>query len=165
MKLLINLLYAVATLISYPSDKTKTMELADMKAEWHYDNEEICIELTSPGDGWMAIGFNNKEGLVGSNLIMAAHINNKTTVEDQYVVALGQHPKVSSLGGESHIATAEIIKHAKGQNLSLRIKTNPEDDYHHSLEKNRRVYMTLAFSTSKDFNHHSLKRDSKWINL
>lgn len=166
MKLFAHLLYASAITIglSTPS-KMKTCTLAGISAQWHFADNELCMELTSPSKGWIALGLNNQREFVGSNLIMASHNNGKTLIEDQFITELGVHPAVEELGGNSHILEATMQDHDNGKRLILKIQTSPKDNFHYALKSNERIYLTLAYSTSADFNHHSRQRASLWINL
>jgi len=166
MKPLIHLLYASAITfgLSTPS-QMKTHTMAGITAEWHFNQNELCMELTSPSKGWLAVGFNNKRDLIGSNLIMAAQRNGKTAIEDQYITSLGTHPTVDDLGGSSHIAEASIDDFGNGKRLILKIQATPQDNFHYLLKSNQRIYLTLAYSTSTDFSHHSRQRESIWIQL
>lgn len=165
MKSLTLLLYGLAVLVGYDPSVSKSHQMAAMEITWHFDEENFCCEITSPADGWIAIGLNEDREFVKSNLIMAALRDGKTVVEDQYISALGVHPKVDVLGGKSHITRAEVISIGGQSKLKLEMKAVPEDALHYRLQPNKRIYLTLAYSTHKDFNHHSTQRQSAWINL
>lgn len=165
MKLTSLLLYSFAMLVGYSPSEPKSHQMAGMDISWHFDGDQFCCEISSPAKGWIAIGLNEDREFVKSNLIMAAEINGQTVFEDQFITGMGIHPKVSTLGGQSHVTHAEIISTEQGRKLKLEIKTRPQDDLHYKLLPNRRVYLTLAYSHHNDFNHHSTQRQSVWINL
>lgn len=169
MKLFAPLLYASIFTIGINNPTApKTHQMAGITAQWHFDEEEhlLCIDLVTPGDGWIAVGFNNKRQFVGSNLIMASQANGLLTVEDQFITGMGEHPSVEQLAGTSHIANAEMNQqHDGNQQLTLHIITQPTDNFHYILGSGKRIYLTLAYSSSPDFDHHSVQRASVWINL
>ena len=75
-------------------------------------SDSLEIELEAPTNGWLAIGFNAENNIVGSDLLQFGIRSGKVYSEDQFVKAPGVHPSDQSLGGECNIRVLEGIEKA-----------------------------------------------------
>lgn len=136
-----------------------------MTVTWTIESDYLHIEARAPTQGWVAIGFNIKEGLQGTNLIMGAVKNGKVHIEDQWIVAVGEHKSILDLGGQDLLLEKAGKENAKGTTITFRIPLQATDDFHHNLEKGKAYHLLMAFSREDDFTHHSMIRTSVKIIL
>ena len=93
-------------LVTIPQDQhyiTK-VETNGMEVSWKFNDDYVDFVITAPTKGWIAIGFNEKDQLINSNLIMGKVENGQSILSDRYVVGLGDHRDVESLGGTNHLS-------------------------------------------------------------
>lgn len=143
----------------------KVIEHNGMQVKWHFTKTDVVIEIHSPEKGWIALGFNPKNDIVGSNLIMAAVRKGALQIEDQYVSAFAKHEAVEKLGGKSTISSFNGFEDEKGTHVSFRIEGNRSDEQHYRLEKGKEIYLILAYSLEDDFEHHSIMRKHLRVKL
>ena len=70
-----------------------------MSLFWQNDATNLYVGLVSPGTGWAGVGFSNRSGKPGTNIILGAVSNGTVTIEDHYGVTKELHlpDKTSSL--------------------------------------------------------------------
>lgn len=161
------LAYGFAVLLGPPKldEEPKMVEKAGMTFEWSFNEEQLEIKMTSPGPGWIAFGFNDQDQIKHSHLVMGSANGASQKVEDHYVVDFGDHRDVASLGGQSHIICSNVSDADARTVFTLKLDSKPKDGYHKALEPGSEWYLTLAYSLSDDFDHHSIKRTSVKVKL
>ena len=143
----------------------KAIEVGGMKVQWEAVGDHWEFSLEAPTSGWLAIGFNHKNDIVGANLIMAAVINDRLIIEDQYVTGLGKHPEVSKLGAQP-VAFAVSSKEKNGTTqIVIRIPQKKMDRFHYDLIKGQSIWLICAYSQDDSFDHHSRMRKHLQITL
>lgn len=135
----------------------RTAEKNDMSFTWRVDGNILEGKLRSPAFGWAAVGFNDKSGIVGNNLIMTGFVNGDGYGEDQFVTGMGVHPTVESLGGTSGLTILDADEDAEGTWVHFQLKLT-DDGYHYFFEAGQTCYLTLAYSVADEFDHHSRMR-------
>jgi len=152
------ILYGTMAII--PSDYfcMKNIEKNGMRVAWNHKNQILEIEIFVPTDGWMAIGFNDKTGLSGTNLIMANVHDGKITLSDRYTSKPGVHHAIEDLGGQNLLTLISGKETKQGTTLKFSMPKKPDDQFHHRLELAKPTYMLLAYSQEDDFKHHSIMR-------
>jgi len=70
-----------------------------MSLFWQNDATNLYVGLVSPGTGWAGVGFSNRSGKPGTNIILGAVANGTVTIQDNYGVTKELHlpDKTSSL--------------------------------------------------------------------
>ncbi len=138
--------------------KQQSARLAGMEVSWWYEQNELVIDVVSPANGWVAIGFNERDHIVATNLIMLGVRNGKPYLSDRYVVGFGDHRSVEELGGEirAHLLVAEEF--STGTHVRFSIPASPRDEHHYNLLPNTERYLIAAYSVSDDLDHHSRQR-------
>ncbi|GLR17295.1 hypothetical protein GCM10007940_19100 [Portibacter lacus] len=132
-----------------------------MTVEWIFlDEKNIKFKVTSPEKGWVAIGLNTENELVGSNLIMAAVSDKQNLISDRYIVDFGDHQSVVSLGAESQVELISAVEGKKGTVVEFILKTKTLDEYHFNIARKQKFYLVMAYSREDDFSHHSAMRTS-----
>lgn len=77
----------------------KSVTVDGYRAQWYFESDDVVFEISAPTTGWVTIGFNPRNNIVGSNLIMGAVVDGRLILEDQFVTGVGIHPTISQLGG------------------------------------------------------------------
>lgn len=132
-----------------------------MTVEWTYlDKNHVKFNVSSPSSGWVAIGLNTEERLVGSNLIMTAASPNGGIISDRFIVGFGNHQAVEDLGAKSQVELLSAQNSNGGTTVEFILTTVAQDAYHFNLDKGETYYLTLAYSHDNDFMHHSAMRTS-----
>jgi hypothetical protein len=100
-----------------------------MALYWQNDSTTLFVGLVSPGTGWAAVGFSNRTGKPGSNIIIGCVRNGKVTIEDDYGVTTQLHlpDKASSLlatggsesGGKTTLEFAIPLSNRDAQDVAL----------------------------------------------
>lgn len=114
--------------------------------------------LTAPTHGWVGVGFNRKNTIVGSDLLLFHVVDGKTTSTDMYVKRLGNPVKDSLLGGRNSISVLDGTEGKHGTTIRFSIPLNSGDpnDFVHEIGKE--FWLILAYSVDDDFSHHSRVR-------
>lgn len=145
--------------------QAQSLSTGGMHVKWDISNDHIEFEMTSPLKGWIAIGINDKDDIVGANLIMASIRNKQLIIEDQFVTSPGEHKSVESLGGKSAISNYEGFESDGKTTIRFRLKLAALDKFHYDLEKGKEIVIICAYSESDDFGHHSRIRKHFKITL
>jgi hypothetical protein len=142
-----------------------SIEVNGMTFSWAFDRGLLQCEASAPTAGWVAVGFNTKNELKGTNLIMGAIEQEFLNMEDQYIVKPGDHRSVIRLGG-SEAVTKRGGKEENGiTTISFSLPQLSSDKLHHQLIQGIEYYVLLAFSQEDDFQHHSIMRTTIKLKL
>jgi DOMON domain len=145
--------------------QTKSIEVNGMTVEWTYKKERIFFTISAPTEGWVTLGFNDKNDIAHTNLIFCRVQSGEVEVADHYVVAAGNHQETEKLGG-TFVVKDIVGEEKKGKttvSFSMPIKAN--DRYHFDLLEGTQRWFICAFSAEDDFNHHSRMREHREITL
>ncbi|NAY92355.1 hypothetical protein GTQ34_10525 [Muricauda sp. JGD-17] len=141
------------------------IQVERMKVSWQHHDEVVSFTASAPDDGWVALGFNSKDDIVGSNLIMVGVTGSKVTAEDFYVVSAGNPQPVKSLNSESQIINSSGSEENGITTVTFSIPIKAFDDYHFDLTKGRKLWLICAYSMEDEFDHHSRMRKHVEITL
>jgi secreted trypsin-like serine protease len=117
-----------------------------MSLFWQNDATNLYVGLVSPGTGWAGVGFSNRYGKPGSNIILGAVSNGTVTIQDNYGVTKELHlvDRASSLlamgGSESAGETT----------LEFVIPLASGDSQDVSLVPGQTVAVILAYQATRD---------------
>ena len=134
------------------------VESGGMRVSWSHQNDEIVFALSAPTEGWVAIGFNTVNDIVGAELVMVRVTDAVAYAEHRYVVAPGDHRPVSSFGRSSAVRAVGGAVSGRRVDVDLRLATDLTPDSGVSLVPGQRLYLIMAYSVSPDFDHHSRMR-------
>lgn len=135
----------------------RSVEKNGMSFTWRINGKMLEGKLKSPAFGWVAVGFNDKSGIVGSNLIMTRCVNGEGYGEDQFVTGMGVHPPIESLDGHPGLTILDADEDEEGTWIYFQLDLT-EDGYHYLFEPGETCYLTLAYSVADEFDHHSRMR-------
>ncbi len=136
----------------------KEVSLGGMQLKYVLKDEYVEIELTAPTTGWLGVGFNSRNDIVGSDLLLFHVVEDEAEALDMYVVTAGNPQLDTRLGGSHNI---EILDYEETPVSSkVRFKRplfgDPRYDYKHQLGDE--FWLILAYSTHDEFAHHSRMR-------
>ena len=143
----------------------KAVSVSGIDFSYQIKNEQIEIELSAPTTGWVGIGFNDKNSIVGSDLLLFHIVDGTAEGVDLFVKGFGDPRNDENLAGTNDI----IIPDSKEQDGSTHIKfsiplnSNDPNDFQHN--PGREIWLILAYSISDDFDHHSRVREHIPITL
>lgn len=136
-----------------------------MQVEWEYTGDLLTFRLHSPYQGWVGLGFNETNDIVNTNLVMGAVTEDRTQMEEFYVVGFGDPQPVVSLGGKLAVQAYEGVEDATGTSFQFTVDTSIQDDYHYDLRPGQKVWLICSYSMEDDFGHHSIMRRHLEIEL
>jgi hypothetical protein len=136
----------------------KSVSLQGFEASWHFEHEQVVFNISAPTGGWVALGFNQRDDIVHSNLVMGAVVDGELIIEDQYVVSPGKHPSVKAIGGEPAVFAAEGLEENGRTAISFHIPQTANDQFHYDLAPSQEIHLICAYSQEDDFAHHSRMR-------
>jgi hypothetical protein len=146
-------------------EKKNTVTQNDMKVSWTYKNDRIFFEMEAPTDGWVAIGFNDQDGMAGTYLIMGNVINGKASVVEHYTISAGNYKKLSDLGANISVMDVQGVENKQYTKLQFSLPIKSSNKYSKDLSHEKEYIFLLAFSQEDDFQHHSIMRTSEEIIL
>ncbi len=152
---------AALSLISFSSSIT----VRDMEIRWTEGEAYWSFELSAPTTGWVALGFNQKNDIVQTNLIMGAVKGEQVKTEDFYVVGFANPQPVSKLGGKIAVSDVEGEEKNGRTTLCFSIPKKAIDQYHYDLKAGDEIWFICAYSRADEFDHHSMMRQHVKVKL
>ncbi len=147
------------------SSQNKSLRTEGFLLEWNHQGDYVWFSLTAPTEGWLAVGFNDADDLMGSNLIQGGVIQDKVVIQDQFITGFGEHPPVETLAVPSRISGLAGSQMNGSTTISFYITKDKMDKLHYDLSEGREINVWLAYSISDHFQHHSRKRILRRIEL
>jgi DOMON domain len=136
-----------------------------MTFHWRFDKDHLQCQASAPNKGWVAIGFNTKDELSGTNLIMGAVEQDFVTIDDRFIVKPGEHKSIIDLGGSEAVVHRSGTEENGVTTISFSIPLSVNDKFHHNLLEGKEYYVLMAFSQEDDFQHHSIMRTTIKLKL
>lgn len=153
------MLALLCSILTIPLSAQQIVKAGKMTFSAHWlDDQTIEISLEAPTQGWLAVGFNQKNNILNSDLIMLRVKGGKVEGEDQFVTDFQKHPKDTSLGGSRDIKVISGVETTKGTSITLQIPAQSADTYDFIHQKQKDFWLILAYSVDDDFDHHSIMR-------
>lgn len=134
------------------------IQVERMQISWEHQGDQITFTATAPDDGWVALGFNTENNIVGSNLIIIGVNGDNVQAEDFYVVSAGNPKPIKSLGAKSQIKNYKGWEKQGKTTIAFSLPVKSNDDYHLDLKEGSKVWLICAYSMEDDFGHHSRMR-------
>ncbi|MEL6306126.1 MAG: DOMON domain-containing protein, partial [Bacteroidota bacterium] len=149
----------LASLCVYTGLKAQqSVEASGITFQYEVKGDSIHAVLSAPTEGWVGVGFNSKNSIVGSDLLLFNIRSKKVTGTDLFVKSAGNPVQDSGNGGKNtaviHGGTQES-GYTKIQ-FSIPLDSNDPNDFVHVL--GQKYWLILAYSVSDDFDHHSRVR-------
>lgn len=141
------------------------IEVGGMTISWSFEGEKLKMELTAPNDGWVAVGFNHKNDIKDTHLLMFTYENGNSLINDLYVKAAGNPVPVEQVFQEKAELSYQCAEKGKTTKVSFTIDTASYPDYSTSIKKGTKLWLICAFSEDDDFAHHSMMRKHVEVTL
>lgn len=141
-----------------PADGTQHVALGDMEFGWRHEAGRLHGNLSAPGTGWLAVGFNDARRLDGTRFVIAAVAEAPPRAE-VHIALPPDHRTVEALTGSPSGLSDLAGRFEGGRSIltfSLPHRTN--DRYSRDLSPGRTTHLMLAWSQVPDFDHHSAWR-------
>ena len=136
----------------------ESLQLGGMTMSYTIVGQQLSVTLEAPTQGWLGIGFNDRNAIVGSDLLLMHVIDNKAEVLDMQVKGIGNPKEDQMLGGTNNIIITAYAEKAGRTTISFSRPLNTQDPNDHPIERGEDLWLILAYSTHDDFGHHSRMR-------
>ncbi|MBX2796950.1 MAG: hypothetical protein KTR31_04750 [Myxococcales bacterium] len=127
-----------------------------LQASWGVRGEELVVELDASTTGWMVVGFNDRDHIVGADLTFARVVEGRGELFDHHVFGVGDH--------RPHGNEGRLLAHAQREGrTALRFALPLKPAQGRALAGD--LWLVLAWSVSPDLDHHSRVRRHVQIRL
>ena len=149
----------LASLCVYTGLKAQqSVEASGITFQYEVKGDSIHAVLSAPTEGWVGVGFNSKNSIVGSDLLLFNMMGKHVSGTYLFVIGYVNPVKDSENGGKNtvliHGGTQES-GYTKIQ-FSIPLDSKDSNDFVHVL--GQKYWLILAYSVSDDFDHHSIVR-------
>jgi hypothetical protein len=147
------------------SPPPKHIEVNGMTVEWTHRKDRVFFTVSAPTEGWIVLGFNEKDDISGTNLLFGRVKAGKVEVADHFVVAAGNHQPTEKVGGTAVFQDVSGTEKAGKTTLSFSMPVQAADPFHFDLKEGTTRWFICAFSAEDDFYHHSRMREHRKVVL
>ena len=125
--------------------------------------KEIEFTLSAPTTGWVGIGFNDANEIVGADLLLFHIVNGKVAFQDMIVKGLGDPRLDTTLGGTDDVKIISGEERGRLTEITFRLPLQSNDPNDFALEKGKTLWLIMAYSTHDEFDHHSrMRKHIRW---
>lgn len=118
------------------------------RASWWFEPSDLVLLVEAPTEGWVAVGFNPEPELAGSRLVMVS-VRGGTAVAEEHLAQPPDHPK------QRDLVVRAFVEEGGSTRVLVAVPRAPAVAGTMRLEPGRACGLTLAYSESDDFAHHS----------
>lgn len=141
-------------------------ELGPMQYRWEHRADRVFFEIISPDDGWLVLGLNEQDNIVGASLFFGGEQEGQEYFAERYVTGFGENSSFAEMGWTSRVEDVSLTKTADGrERLSFSLPHHPIADHEYDLSPGQSVWLILAYSVSDDLGHHSRFRRHVQLSL
>jgi hypothetical protein len=118
----------------------ESFETLDMKFEYLIEDDSIEITFSAPTTGWVGVGFNSEDNIVGSDLLLFHIVNEEIDYLDIFVKGFGDPREDVTLGGQRSV---RIIGGMEGERteINFKIAFPGTDEYDFPLEYDKKFWL------------------------
>lgn len=152
-------LMLVAALLPEALPNTETQN--GMTIGWSVVGDRLNIAARAPTSGWLVVGFNDKPGLDGGKLVFMRVRNGRAEAEvhrTDFRWPAPFHRARTTFGGTNYVKDVQGTESAKGTVVSCAIPLVSGEPNDVKLTVGQTLHITLAYSVSDDYDHHSRMR-------
>lgn len=125
---------------------------------YQIEDDRLNCTLKAETKGWIGIGFNSRNSIVGSDLLLFNIVDGKPSSTDLFVKSAGNPKKDTELGGKNSIKILDSKETGNTSMVQFSIALNSGDPYDFKHKVNQEFWLILAYSMDDDFEHHSRVR-------
>lgn len=140
-----------------------SVTLGEMTWTCAHEGDHLVMTLRAPTTGWVGIGFNQSNDIVGSDLLLLHVEGGEAKAQDMYVKGIGNPKPDTSLGGSTDVEIIAYEETAEYTSISFRRPYPTSDPYDYVLAPDQEFWLILAYSTADDFSHHSRMREHQKV--
>ncbi len=129
-----------------------------MSFTYSIEKEALRCTLQAKTNGWVGVGFNSKNSIVGSDLLLFNIVNDQASGVDLYVKSAGNPKNDDKIGGKSTFKILQAKEIDDTTMVQFTIPLNSSDPYDFIHKVGEQYWIILAYSVSDDFGHHSRVR-------
>lgn len=120
--------------------------------------DDLKCTLSAPTNGWIGVGFNSKNSIVGSDLLLFNSVDGTFSSTDLFVKGAGNAVRDIDNGGKNTITLINGTESNSHTTITFSIPLDSGDtnDFVHKVKKE--AWLILAYSVDDDFEHHSRVR-------
>jgi len=155
IKYIVSLILCMA---SFRAGAQKTTTVSDISFTYTIEEELLKCTLEAKTNGWIGVGFNDKNSIVNSDLLLFNIIKGKASNRDLYVKSAGNPRRDSDLGGTNTIQLISGVEKDGITSVVFSIPLNSGDPFDFEHHLNEPFWLILAYSKEDDFEHHSRVR-------
>ncbi len=133
-------------------------EVGGMTISWTYDENLVHFQLNAPNDGWVALGFNSRNDIKDTHLLMFATKDGKSSYQELYVKAAGNPVPVKQLFEKDTQINYKVSESGKKTKVEFSIDLRTYPEFSTGIQKGSEVWLICAYSEDDDFEHHSMMR-------
>lgn len=132
---------------------------------WRLDGPTLQFTVSAPTAGWVALGLNSEDDIVGTELFMMRFTENGPEASHRYVSAVGDHRPVEQFGRDTIIS--ELAGRRGRGSTEFTITLRVDCPYYQGppLTSGAQPWLIVAYSASPDYDHHSRMREHVRIRL
>ena len=135
-----------------------SIELGGMKMYYRLRGDSVDITIEAPTKGWLGIGFNQKNDIVQSDLLLFHVVDGEAEVLDMYVKGVGDPRQDITMGGTNDIRIIKAEESNQSTVVSFSKPISSADRYDFQHQPGEEFWLILAYSTHDEFDHHSRMR-------
>jgi len=142
---------------SSDAQEASSLQLGPMSLEWQYEGEDIIFTVQSPDMGWVVLGINDRDNIVGATLYSGGYRASKGAYfSERLVTSLGKNEALTDLGLTERVEEYSVEENnGKGTKLKIRMPYQSKGNKEYNLSKGQEHWIILAYSVSDDADHHS----------
>jgi hypothetical protein len=127
--------------------------IAGVSLWWRNDAESLYLAMEAPSTGWVALGLDPEDRMMGANFIFGMVVDGETTIWDAYgtTPAGPDHPPDEELGGTSDIEVYAGVEEDGKTRLEVKIPLDSGDEFDKPLVPGRSYPVIAAYGTSDSF--------------
>ncbi len=114
--------------------------------------------LEAPTNGWVGVGFNHKNSIVESDLLLFNIVQGKPSGTDLYVKSFGNPVRDIDNGGKNNIHLVGGTESDSSTKVVFSIPMDSKDANDFIHVPGKKAWLILAYSVDDDFGHHSRVR-------
>lgn len=144
--------------ITMAAENARRVALGEMAFTWRHEADRLHGDLSAPGTGWLAVGFNDARRLEGTRFVIAAVADTPPRAE-VHIALPPDHRTVEELTGRPSGLGDLTGRVEDGRSaLSFSLPHRTADRFARDLSPGRPIHLMLAWSHAPDFDHHSAWR-------
>ncbi|WP_339709842.1 DOMON domain-containing protein [uncultured Kriegella sp.] len=163
--LLLTFLLANVSILLMGQEKLHTIKKNGMEVQWHREKDKIRFKMTAPTTGWVTIGFNEFNVIIGAYLLMGRVRQNETEVVEHFTIGPGNYVPIKTLDDKILVSEVSGVEAKSVTTILFSVAVSSTCTYQKDLAAGTPYWMTLAYSLEDDYQHHSMMRTSVRIKL